>query len=107
MSEDSIDAIVARARTAQVAYEANGSQARYSRAAQAVAWAIMEPARNQELAELAVEKISPITSEANKLMSDGVELDKILENGAERARKIADPIIRKTYEIVGLKTKSC
>ncbi|MDE2758810.1 MAG: tryptophan--tRNA ligase [Paracoccaceae bacterium] len=58
------------------------------------------------LAELAVEKISPITSEANKLMNDGIELDKILENGAERARKIADPIIRKTYEIVGLKTKS-
>ncbi len=31
------------------------SQQRYDRAAQAVAWAIMEPARNQRLAELAVE----------------------------------------------------
>ena len=54
MSEDSIDAIVARARAAQVRYEAKGSQERYDRAAQAVAWAIMEPARNRELAELAV-----------------------------------------------------
>ena len=54
MSEDSIDAIVARARAAQVRYEAEGSQDRYDRAAQAVAWAIMEPARNRELAELAV-----------------------------------------------------
>ncbi|MEX0339224.1 MAG: aldehyde dehydrogenase family protein [Arenibacterium sp.] len=54
MSEDSIEAIVARARSAQAAYETDGSQERYARAAQAVAWAIMEPARNRELAELAV-----------------------------------------------------
>lgn len=49
-----VEAIVARARTAQKAYEANGSQARYDRAAQAAAWAIMEPARNRTLAELSV-----------------------------------------------------
>jgi sulfoacetaldehyde dehydrogenase len=55
MSEDSIDAIVARSRRAQAAYETGGSQSRYDRAAQAVAWAIMEPERNRELAELAVE----------------------------------------------------
>jgi sulfoacetaldehyde dehydrogenase len=55
MSDDIIDAIVARARAAQAAYEADGSQARYDRASQAVAWAIMEPARNKELAELAVQ----------------------------------------------------
>ena len=55
MSEDTIDAIVARSRVAQAEYEANGSQARYDRAAAAAAWAIMEPGRNRELAELAVE----------------------------------------------------
>ena len=55
MSDNSIEAIVARARTAQAGYEAQGSQERYDRAAQAAAWAIMEPARNRELAELAVE----------------------------------------------------
>ncbi|MEL6171673.1 MAG: aldehyde dehydrogenase family protein, partial [Pseudomonadota bacterium] len=54
MSDNSIEAIVARARTAQADYEAQGSQERYDRAAQAAAWAIMEPARNRELAELAV-----------------------------------------------------
>jgi len=54
MSEDMIEAIVTRARIAQSAYEANGSQTRYDRAAQAAAWAIMEPTRNQALAELAV-----------------------------------------------------
>jgi sulfoacetaldehyde dehydrogenase len=49
-----VDAIVARARTAQAAFEKGGSQALYDRAAQAAAWAIMEPARNRTLAELAV-----------------------------------------------------
>jgi sulfoacetaldehyde dehydrogenase len=55
MTEDSIAAIVSKSRVAQAKYETEGSQARYDRAAQAVAWAIMEPARNRALAELAVE----------------------------------------------------
>ncbi|MEM6305038.1 MAG: aldehyde dehydrogenase family protein [Pseudomonadota bacterium] len=55
MSEESISQIVSRARAAQARFEAQGSQARYDRAAQAAAWAIMEPARNRALAELAVE----------------------------------------------------
>jgi sulfoacetaldehyde dehydrogenase len=50
-----VEAIVARARTAQAAFELNGSQVMYDRAAQAAAWAIMEPSRNKHLAELAVE----------------------------------------------------
>jgi sulfoacetaldehyde dehydrogenase len=49
-----VDALMATARQAQRRYEAGGSQARYDRAALAAAWAIMEPARNRELAELAV-----------------------------------------------------
>lgn len=49
-----LDAILARSRSAQATYEREGSQDRYDRAAQAVAWAVMEPARNRELAELAV-----------------------------------------------------
>ncbi|MEM6587363.1 MAG: aldehyde dehydrogenase family protein [Pseudomonadota bacterium] len=55
MIKDSLEGIIARSRIAQVAYETGGSQERYDRAAAAVAWAIMEPARNRELAELAVE----------------------------------------------------
>ena len=50
-----VEAIVARARTAQRAFERDGSQQAYDRAAQAAAWAIMEPGRNKHLAELAVE----------------------------------------------------
>ncbi len=50
-----VEAIVARARTAQHAFEQGGSQRAYDLAAQAAAWAIMEPTRNRHLAELAVE----------------------------------------------------
>ena len=49
-----IDAMIARARKAQQSYEANGSQERFDRAAEAAAWALMEPSRNAELAAFAV-----------------------------------------------------
>jgi sulfoacetaldehyde dehydrogenase len=49
-----IDAMIARARKAQQFYEANGSQERFDRAAEAAAWALMEPSRNAELAAFAV-----------------------------------------------------
>lgn len=47
--------IMARARAAQRAYEDGATQERYDMAANAVGWAIMEPARNRALAELSVE----------------------------------------------------
>ncbi|KIC17396.1 acylating sulfoacetaldehyde dehydrogenase [Leisingera sp. ANG-DT] len=50
-----VEQIVVRARTAQQDFEAKGSQALYDKAALAAGWAIMEPARNRALAELAVE----------------------------------------------------
>jgi len=49
-----IDEIIARARNAQKAFEASGSQERFDRAAEAAAWALMEPSRNAELAAFAV-----------------------------------------------------
>ena len=49
-----IDAIVDRAREAQRVYENMGSQALFDSACQAVAWVLMEPERNRQLAELAV-----------------------------------------------------
>ena len=50
-----VEQIVARARRAQRLFERTGSQQRYDLAAQAAAWAIMEPARNRALAELSVQ----------------------------------------------------
>jgi sulfoacetaldehyde dehydrogenase len=53
-TENQVDHLMAQARSAQAEFEAGGSQSRYDRAAQAAAWAIMEPGRNALLAELAV-----------------------------------------------------
>ncbi len=53
------------------------------------------------LAELAVEKVSPIGDEMRRLMDAPDELDAILKDGAQRAQKIAAPIMAKTKEIVG------
>ncbi|MEX0370919.1 MAG: tryptophan--tRNA ligase [Tateyamaria sp.] len=54
------------------------------------------------LAELAVEKLSPIASEMTRLLDDVTEIDRILARGAEQAREITVPILKKTYEILGM-----
>ncbi len=53
------------------------------------------------LAELAVEKLGHISAEMTKLMADKAEIDRILGDGADRAAAIADPILEKTYDIMG------
>lgn len=53
--EGIVDALMARARAAQQAFERAGSQALYDKAAYAAAWALMQPDRNRELSEMAVE----------------------------------------------------
>ncbi|UYV36181.1 tryptophan--tRNA ligase [Rhodobacteraceae bacterium D3-12] len=54
------------------------------------------------LADLAVDKMAPISGEMSRLMGDVDEIDRILSRGAERAREIAAPILKRTYEIVGM-----
>lgn len=51
---EQVDELITRARAAQRRFEAGAEQARYDRAALAAAWALMEPARNRALSELAV-----------------------------------------------------
>jgi len=55
----------------------------------------------EALAELATEKLTPIGDEMRRLMADPVEIDRILADGAKRARDIADPILAKAKDIVG------
>ena len=50
-----VDELIERARLAQAKFENGADQVRYDKAALAAAWALMEPARNEELATLAVE----------------------------------------------------
>ena len=54
------------------------------------------------LSDLAVAKLAPISGEMARLMQDPAEIDRILGQGAERARAIAAPILARTYEIVGM-----
>ena len=54
------------------------------------------------LAEVAVEKLAPISAEMARLMAEPNELDLLLSQGAARARAIAAPILKDTYDTVGL-----
>lgn len=54
------------------------------------------------LAELAVTKLAPISSEMERLMNDQAEIDRILSRGAEKARAITAPILKQTYDIIGM-----
>ncbi|CUH66037.1 Tryptophan--tRNA ligase [Thalassovita gelatinovora] len=54
------------------------------------------------LADLAVAKLAPISTEMSRLMQDQGEIDSILRRGADRAREIATPILQKTYDITGM-----
>jgi len=77
LSEQSVDAVVAE-------YAGAG-------------WGVFKPA----LADLAVAKLAPISTEMARLMQAPDELDRILGQGAERAAAIANPILAKAYDIVG------
>jgi tryptophanyl-tRNA synthetase len=53
------------------------------------------------LAELAVEKLRPITGEMQRLMDDPGYVDAVLRDGAERARGRSEPILQACYDTVG------
>ena len=54
-----------------------------------------------KLIDLAVETLNPISFEMRKLLNDRKEIDKILSNGANNARKIAEPVLKHVKELVG------
>jgi tryptophanyl-tRNA synthetase len=53
------------------------------------------------LADLAVEKLGPITARMSAFMADPTELDTILRKGAERAEAIAAPILLDVKDAIG------
>tara|TARA_B100000965_G_scaffold176790_1_gene147453 strand:- start:738 stop:1739 length:1002 start_codon:yes stop_codon:yes gene_type:complete len=53
------------------------------------------------LSELIVEKISPISSEINKLLKDNSFIDGVLKEGAEKANKITTKKINEMKKIIG------
>jgi len=55
----------------------------------------------KQLAEVAVTRLAPIASESARMVQDPAEIDRILANGSERARKLAEPVMRQVKDIVG------
>jgi tryptophanyl-tRNA synthetase len=54
------------------------------------------------LADVAVETLSPITSEMTRYMADPTEIDRVLTQGAEKASENAAPILSEAYRLVGM-----
>ncbi len=54
-----------------------------------------------DLTELAVGVLVPIGDEVARLTDDASGIDKILSQGAERARALSEPILREVHDIVG------
>ena len=55
----------------------------------------------EKLAELVVEKISPISIEINKLQKDNSYIDNVLKEGGERANAIASKKVEELKRIIG------
>ncbi len=53
------------------------------------------------LADLAVEKLTPIANETKRLQAEQTYVDSVLADGSARARAIAGPIMREVRKLVG------
>jgi tryptophanyl-tRNA synthetase len=54
-----------------------------------------------DLAEIAVAKLTPIAAEMRRLLADKAEIDAVLAKGAERAGALAEPILKSVKALVG------
>ncbi len=54
-----------------------------------------------KLTETAVSVLGPINAEMKRLMSDPVEIDKVLKRGADKANAIAEPVLAEVYKTIG------
>jgi tryptophanyl-tRNA synthetase len=54
-----------------------------------------------DLANLLVDKLGPVSARMRELIADPAQIDRILAEGAEKARAIAAPIVAETRDIVG------
>ena len=55
----------------------------------------------KDLAEIVVDRLTPIRARTLELLEDPAELDRLLAVGAERASERAEPILREVYDRVG------
>ncbi len=55
----------------------------------------------QALADLLVETLAPVADETRRLMDDKAHLMQVLQQGAERARAVSEPIVSEAEKLVG------
>ena len=55
----------------------------------------------EALADLAVTRLTPMASEMRRLVADPAQIDRILKEGAQRARAITRPIMADVRRLVG------
>jgi tryptophanyl-tRNA synthetase len=55
----------------------------------------------KQLADLAVARVAPVNAEMQRLLGDPAEIDRILADGASKARTLAAPILIEIKNIVG------
>ncbi|MGK0265787.1 MAG: tryptophanyl-tRNA synthetase [Maricaulis sp.] len=53
------------------------------------------------LADVAVQYLAPISDEFRRLIADQAEIDRILTDGAQRARAVAAPVLKEAKQIIG------
>lgn len=53
------------------------------------------------LADAAITSLGPVGTEMRHLLNDPAEIDRVLADGANRARSISEPIIKEVYGIMG------
>lgn len=53
------------------------------------------------LADVAVSHLEPITARMNEFMADPAEIDRLLAEGADKARAIAAPVLQEAMDIMG------
>jgi tryptophanyl-tRNA synthetase len=56
----------------------------------------------KDVADVVVSAVTPFRERTHELMADPAELDRILADGAERARVVAEATVRRVYDRVGL-----
>ncbi len=61
-------------------------------------WGVFKP----RLAELAVEKLSPITLKMRDILDDTDTIDRILCDGGEKANAIAEPVLKGVHDLMGI-----
>ncbi|MBW3616743.1 MAG: tryptophan--tRNA ligase [Proteobacteria bacterium] len=53
------------------------------------------------LAEVTADRLAPVSAQLNRLLAEPDEIDRVLQEGAERAAAVAEPVLAETKRVVG------